>query len=133
LVFRAGLKNGAHGIIADEDGALSTLVDSAGVFAEIGKFPCLNDAGTVAFSATLKDGGAGVFIVLGGEVIRVVDAAREFESVRGALIDDAGGIVFFATPRGGILGIYDAMARKILSMGDRLFESTVVDFALAGC
>ena len=130
VVFRADFEGGGQGIIADDHGVPITLADTTGAFAELGRFPCLNEAGLVAFSATLRDGRAGVFLATGDEVVPVVAAAGEFESVRAALLDDGGGVLFFATPRGGALGVYDAMSRKVLSIGDDLFGSTVTDFAL---
>jgi hypothetical protein len=122
-------EGGGQGIIAADDGVLTTLVDTTGPFVELGRFPCLNEAGLVAFGATLRDGRAGVFLATGDGVARVADVG-EFESVRGALLDDGGGVLFFATPRGGALGVYDAMSRKVLSIGDNLFGSIVTDFAL---
>lgn len=130
VVFRADLVDGGQGIYSDEGGELTLLADTSGVFAELGRFPCLNAGGAVAFGATRKDGSAGVFTVSGGEVKTLIDAGASFESVRGALIDDEGTIVFFATPRGGALGIHDAEARRVLSLRDPLFGSTIVDFAL---
>ena len=130
VVFRADFEGGGQGIIADDHGVLITVADTTGVFAELGRFPCLNEAGLVAFSATLRDGRAGVFLATGDDVAPVVAVAGEFESVRGALLDDGGGVLFFATPRGGALGVYDAMSRKVLSIGDDLFGSIVTDFAL---
>jgi len=130
VVFRADLKSGAQVIIADDEGVQATIAETSSVFAELGRFPCLNDAGTVAFSATLQDGGGGVFLASGGEVMHAVDTASGFESVRGALLDDAGGVLFFATPPGGLLGIYDAAAHRVFSIGDELFGSVVTDFAL---
>jgi hypothetical protein len=129
VVFRVDFEGGGQGIIADDDGVPTTLVDTTGALVELGRFPCLNEAGLVAFGATLRDGGAGVFLATGDGVARVADVG-EFESVRGALLDDGGGVLFFATPRGGALGVYDAMSRKVLSIGDHLFGSIVTDFAL---
>ena len=130
VVFRADFEGGGQGIIADDHGVHITLADTTGAFAELGRFPCLNEAGLVAFSATLRDGSAGVFLATGDDVTRVAAFAGGFESVRGALLDDGGGVLFFATPRGGALGIYDAMSRKVLSIGDGLFGSILTDFAL---
>ena len=130
VVFRADFEGGGQGIIADDHGVPITVADTTGAFAELGRFPCLNEAGQVAFSATHRDGRAGVFLATGDDVAPVVTVAGEFESVRGALLDDGGGVLFFATPRGGALGVYDAMSRKVLSIGDDLFGSVVADFAL---
>jgi len=130
VVFRADFEGGGQSIIADDHGVPITLADTNGVFAELGRFPCLNEAGVVAFSATLRDGRAGVFLATGDEVVPAIATMDQFESVRGALLDDGAGVLFFATPRGGTLGVYDAMSRRVLSIGDELFGSIVSDFAL---
>jgi len=130
VVFRADLEGGGQAIIADDNGVSITVADTTGAFAELGRFPCLNEAGLVAFSATLRDGRAGVFLARGDGVAPVAAVTGEFESVRGALLDDGGGVLFFATPRGRTLGIYNAMLSNVLSIGDVLFGSKIADFAL---
>ena len=56
-----------------------------------------------------------------------------FESFRGVLINRTGLVVFYATPVGGRLGIYkgpDPVRDRVLSIGDPIFQSTMVEFAL---
>ena len=84
-------------------------------------------------AATLSGGGAGIFRASDGKMTTIADTNGAFESFRGALINDSGTVFFYATPRGGRLGIYagsDPLADAVLSIGDPLFDSTVVDFAL---
>jgi hypothetical protein len=130
VVFRADRADGTQGIYAGGGGALTTLADTSSTFTSLSRFPCVNEAGVVAFAATRRDGSAGVFTISGGEPRSVLESGDRFESVRGALVGGAGDIVFLATPRGGTLGIHDGKSRRILALGDPLFGSTVVDFAL---
>lgn len=127
VVFRADLRGGGQAILAGRGGSLTTLVDTRGAFASLSNFPCVNAAGTVAFVATLRAGGMGVFTYRQGNMTQL--KTDEFESFRGALIDDSGRVVFFATPPGGTVGVYIG-GERVLGLGDPLFGSTIVDFAL---
>lgn len=132
--YRANGSGGAAAAAAGAGGqTLRTIVETGGLFGGLGAFSCVNDAGTVVFSATRKQGGAGIYAVTGDTITPVVEAGDTFESFRGALIDNAGAVLFYATPRGGQLGIYaarEAAAERLLAIGDPLFGSTVTDFAL---
>src|SRR6185436_19649426 len=100
------LKGGGHGIYAGSGGALATVADTSGIFSALGFFPCVDDKGTVAFTATLKAGRSGVFTATDGVITAIADTRGAFESFRGALINNAGTVFFLATPRGGRLGIF---------------------------
>jgi len=124
VVFRA-----REGIYAHRDGVLTAIATIGDRFRALGRFPCANDRDEIVFDAITNDGIAGVFRASGGDVTPVVDASSGFESFRGALIDGAGRVFFYATPTSGTLGIYFE-ADRILSIGDPLFDSTVVELAL---
>ncbi|MFO0591356.1 MAG: choice-of-anchor tandem repeat NxxGxxAF-containing protein [Polyangiaceae bacterium] len=132
------------------------VVETGARFRTLGLFPCANNEDTVVFAATLIGGGAGIFRASNGDIranngdirarsgdvragdgdIRTIaDTNSAFESFRGALINDSGTVIFYATPRGGQLGIYagagaDHVRDAVLSIGDPLFGSTVVELAL---
>lgn len=130
VVYRADRKDGTQVILGDDAGGPYTVAEADAAFADLGKFPCLNAPGAVAFSATARDGTPGVFLASNGRATPVVALGDRFESIRGALVDDAGKVLFFATPTGGTLGVYDSAARCVLSMGGEFLGSKVVDFAL---
>lgn len=146
VVFRADVENGKQAIYArDNDSqSLHAVVDTNHIFTHLGSFPCINDPGTIVFNATRKNGSAGIHAVTSGEIVAVIEADDSFDSFRGALIDNAGTVIFYATPRAGRLGVYarlgvhailDARAAaapvvRLLSMGDSLLGSAIVDFAL---
>ena len=84
----------------------------------------------MAFAATLRDAGGGIFVARDGE-IAAIQTDGAFESYRGALISDVG-VVRIATPRGGSLGLFsgpDPDTDRIVAVGDPLFGSTVEEFA----
>ena len=117
-------KGGGQGIYA----GTQAVVESGELFRDLGRFPSQNDAGTVAFCASLTHGGEGIFTVTGGKIATVVDGSV-FESFRGALINNAGTVVFLATPPGGELGIY-TLTGRVLARGQEMFGSTVADLAV---
>lgn len=133
VVFRADLLGGGHGLYRSRGEAPEAIVLTGDRFRTLGFFPSVNEAETVVFSATLQEGGAGIFCAEAGEIRTIIDTDSGFESFRGALINDAGTVFFYATPGGGQMGIYagpDPVADVVLRIGDPLFGSTVVDFAL---
>lgn len=133
VVFRADMKSGGQGIFIADGEAITPLIDTSGPFSDLAAFPILDDEGRVAFVGKLESGILGLFTVFKGQVSTVVDTAGPFESFRGVLIDNAGGVVFYGTPAGGQLGVFggpDPETDGILSLGQPLDGSTVVDFAL---
>src|SRR5439155_26004137 len=108
------------------------VAETGDIFEALALFPSANDHETVAFAATLRAGGAGIFTEDDGRVTRIIDTDGAFEACRGALITTAGAVVCIATPRGGSLGLFvgpDPQADRILALGDPLLGSTVADFA----
>lgn len=129
VVFRADRDDGVQGIYAAHAGSVRTIVDTGEDFETLGLFPSVQ-RGVVAFAATLRDGGGGIFTADDGQIAQV-ERDGAFESFRGALIGGAG-VVLIATPRGGSLGLFtgpDPVVDRILAVGDALFDSTVADFA----
>jgi len=133
VVFRADRKDGVQGIYAGRGGHVETVVESGDDrFESFGLFPSANANGTVAFVATLRSGGAGIFTVDEHGITQLVDTGGQFESFRGVLIPNAGDFVIAATPRGGSLGLFggaDPAADRILALEDPLLGSTVAEFA----
>ena len=113
-------------------GSIRAVAETGELFETLALFPSVNDRGTVAFAATLRAGGAGVFTADEGRIARIMDTDDAFEGFRGALINNAGAVVHTATPRSGSLGLFagpDPEADRILAIGDPLLGSTVADFA----
>jgi len=133
VVFRGDLHDGTQTIYAGYQGALRLVSDTRGPLRSIGRFPSANQGGTIAFTGELVDGSGGIFTAeTDGHVARVpLDAWRG--ALRGALVDGRGRVVFYGSPHGGRLGIFDGDEPgnpPILTFGDDLEGSTVVDFAL---
>lgn len=133
VVFRAALPGDRQAIfVAQREGRCDTVAVTGDEFEELGRFPVIDDHGTVAFTAR-RSGGAGVFTVTSGRLVRVVGDDAGFESFRGALLNNAGLVAFYGTPVGGQLGIYtgpDPLRHRLLGLGDPLFDARIVDFAL---
>ncbi len=133
VVFRADLSTGGQGIYRSRGQGPEAVAVTGDRFRTLGFFPSANKEDTVVFSATLAGGGAGIFQATDGQIRTIADTTDGFESFRGALISDSGTVFFYATPPGGQLGIYagpDPRADAVLSIGDPLFGSTVVELAL---
>jgi hypothetical protein len=132
VVFRADRKDGVQGIYDWRGGSVRAVVETGERFETLGLFPSANDHGTVAFAATLRVGGAGIFTAGEGRITPIIDADGAFEGCRGALITRGGDVVCIATPRGGTLGLFagqDSDADRILALGDTVLGSTVSDLA----
>jgi hypothetical protein len=137
LAFSATLQGGqASGIFAG-DGSAPTpcgIATTGFPFDGFGTYPSLNDAGTVAFSASLTQGGSGVFTgVCQGTTYQAIALSGRSYSAFGAApsINNLGEVAFLATrPAGGGPGIFtgpDAAADKVIATGDPLLDSSVTD------
>jgi hypothetical protein len=65
IAFRGTLDSGAEGIYTYGPGGLRTIAETTGPYSGFGpspSLPALNNFGQVAFTATLKAGGSGVFL-----------------------------------------------------------------------
>jgi hypothetical protein len=60
VAFQAQRGTGERGVFTGAGGPISTIADSSGPLASFGD-PSINNAGTVAFFATLDAGGQGIF------------------------------------------------------------------------
>jgi hypothetical protein len=100
------------------------------VFTSFGN-PVLNDAGTVAFVATLVGGGSGVFAGNGGSVTVVAQDGTVFSSFDSApAINTYGGVAFAATLAGGTGGIFtgsDVPSDTVIAAGDALDGARVTE------
>ena len=113
-------------------GSIQTVVETGERFETLALFPSVNDDGTVAFVATLRAGGAGIFTVDEARISRIIDTDGAFESFRDVLITNDGALVLSATPQAGSLGLFagpDPEADRILALGEPLLGSTVAEFA----
>lgn len=130
LAFRADLPEGRQGVFVHRDGHCACVAETGRDFEEIARFPILDDRGLVAFAAKRTAGAWGIFSATGDCLI---DAGAGFDSLRGILINQTGPTAFYGTPRGGQFGIYtgpDAVLHRLIGLGDRYRDATVVDFAL---
>lgn len=138
VVFRADAPDGRQLVVLQRGEGCDVLASTGeGDLAELGRFPVLTDRGLVAFVARRASGGWGIFTVdadAGAGSLACVHASEPgFESFRGVLANDAGLVAFYGTPTGGRLGLYTgpgARHDRVLGLGDPLFGSVLVDFAL---
>ena len=99
--------------------------------------PSLNDAGTVAFRASLGAGGSGIFTGSGGATTAIADSTGPFTTFDTPSLDSAGKVAFWAELDAGGSGIFlgpNPVADKVIRTGDPLAGSTVtaLDFFLEG-
>jgi len=145
VLFRADLVDGRQGLFLSDgsSGEPVALVmtgasadagpDVCAGFAELGRFPLINDSGQVAFVGTQRDGVSGVYVLSAGRLSCLVDTRAGFQSLRGVLINNAGPVVFYGTPVGGQLGLYagpDPVAHRLLGLGDALLGGAVAEVVL---
>jgi hypothetical protein len=86
----------------------------------------MNEAGTVAFRATLESGAAGIFVSRDGGFERVADTEDELTAFHGLpVIDEGGTVVFRADRRDGAEAIYTGRpgSMQVVAETGDLFES----------
>jgi hypothetical protein len=142
VAFGASLDAGGDGIFTSSDGLITTIADSSGpfdslvphLFPEV-PFISLNDAGTVAFTASLDAGGDGIFTSSDGLITTIADSSGPFAAFFAeTLINDSGMVVFFGSLDSGGFGIFtgpDPVADEVIRLGDRLFGSTSTRLIMA--
>jgi hypothetical protein len=114
------------------DGQTTTPLYSSrdGFFRTLGD-PVVNDAGTVAFFATLAPSGSGIFAGDGGPVQTIATTGSVFSGFAAApSLNDRGIVAFLATLTAGGDGIFtgpDPEADKVIATGDALFGSSVTE------
>jgi hypothetical protein len=121
VVFRADREDGVEGIYA----GAAVVAETGDRFATLARFPSTDGRGAVAFAATRRAGGGGIYVAREGRIEPVVEDGG-FESFRGALVAASGAVLWLATPHGGSLGLYSP-AGRILGPGDPLLGSTVAE------
>ena len=132
VVFRATMKNGVQGICKSIDDSYEVIADTDGEFADFGRFTDLNDIGKVVFNAVKKNGSSGIYTLFKGELNTIAETSDGFESFRIALINNSGKIIFYGVTKEGREGIFrgnDTSGDKIISINDKLFDSTVTETA----
>jgi hypothetical protein len=118
VAFAAGVLDnyGGLAIFTGNGGPLTLIADTSGPFAGFNadpwNSPSINDAGTVAFSGWLDDGGGGLYVSSGGNISEVLVAGDTlFGSTalgaRGSSesLNDRGQIAFFYSLDNGVSGI----------------------------
>jgi hypothetical protein len=129
--------SGGTGIFRGPDPSTDTIADSGGPFAGFGLDVSINDAGTVAFVASLDVGGGGVFIGPDPATDTVADSSGAYSVLSTPSINEAGTVAFSAELDAGGRGIFtgpDPVTDKVIAIGDPLFGSTVtsVNFLSSG-
>ena len=142
VAFSASLDTGGEGIFTSSGGLITTIADSSGPFDSFippnpeaeDLFISLNDAGTVAFSASLDTGARGIFTGSGGLITTIADSSGPFAFFFAEpSINDNGLVAFLAATDMGSVGLFvgpDPAADEVISIGDRLFGSTVTRLIL---
>ncbi|MDQ3439629.1 MAG: hypothetical protein M3478_04705 [Planctomycetota bacterium] len=89
-----------------------------------------NDAGQVAFTASLDAGGESLYVGNGTTLTPLLDTSGPFEDLSWTAINTLGQVAFAGTLDGGTTGgVYMALGggavEKVIGIGDPLFGSTV--------
>ncbi|MGL6280263.1 MAG: hypothetical protein ACRC50_12000 [Gaiella sp.] len=136
VALRADRADGSEAIVVREaDGTWRSVAETGdGGLCALGRFPCATRAGTIAFTATLSDGGGDVVVVDRGAGPEIAfDAGDRFASFRGALLGGDGTAFVLGTPRRGAgLGLFrgpDPVRDRLVAIGDDLLDSVVDDLA----
>ncbi|GET41403.1 hypothetical protein MiSe_62150 [Microseira wollei NIES-4236] len=106
---------------------LTKIADNSGILSGFPTAePAINDSGTVAFDASLKAGGYGIFIGNGGALTPIADTSGIFSSfqnsdlgTRGVVdINNSGTVAFHANLDAGGKGIFTSKDGKLTSIVD---------------
>jgi hypothetical protein len=96
------------------------IADSSAEFKGLSSTVPLNAAGTVAFYATLKSGGAGIFSGNGGLITTVADTTGELTlGFSGIAINDFGTVAFPSSEKSGGVGAFSGNGGPITTIADR--------------
>jgi hypothetical protein len=118
--FQDFLEGGGGGGIFTSSGGVTTLIaDNTGPFRTFGSgLPAINDAGTVAFLASLDEGGSGIFtgpnpvtdkvIATGDSLFGSTVTSLGFNRFSSKGLNNAGQLAFFAQLADGSSGIFRA-------------------------
>ncbi|MEH2006669.1 DUF7453 family protein [Nostoc sp.] len=119
LVFTTldNLLNGK--IVTANDGSLTTVVDTSGLFLSFDQPPAINDANVVAFEASLKDGGQGIFTIKNGKITTIADNTSPISSGYAQVgINNKGTVIFDGSLGGGKTGIFTGNGKTITTVAD---------------
>ena len=144
VAFRAyfGQTGATTGIVAHNNGLVTTIVDSSGLLNYFGSAPSLNSTGTVAFVAGVGgiDGGTyGIYSGNGGLLTTIADLSGPFSAFPSfdfgnPSINDSGTVGFIAGLDVGGAGVFvgDGTATsEVIGIGDALFGSTIATFNIS--
>jgi len=102
----AELVAGEQGVVWIDDRSIRAAVDTRGRFAKIGPLGPTMSEGGLAFRADLREGGAGLFALVGETIVDIADT-REFVGFQGLpVINGKSEVVFRADLEGGAQAIY---------------------------
>jgi hypothetical protein len=128
--FYAQLASGGQAVVRVREGRLERLAETGERFAEVGPLgPTMNEAGDVAFRATLASGHSGVFLADGRSVHTIhslADTEGPCEAFFGLpVVDERGRVVFRAALRSGghaILAAFGGATEILAQTGERFRE-----------
>lgn len=121
IVFNALLDTTEAGIFVNQNGKTISIASSRDRFSNFNvgfrtvgtdgpasafSVPSINDAGTVAFHATLDTGATGIFLGRGKGTVKVADNAGKFSSFSSPSINNNGTVAFLAQLDNGKHGIF---------------------------
>jgi hypothetical protein len=121
VVFNATLDTGKFGIFVSKDGKTTNIASSGDRFSNFNtgfdtvggngppsafSIPAINDAGTVAFHATLNSGATGIFTSRGKGTVTIADSSGRFRSFSSPAINNNGTVAFLAQLNSGKHGIF---------------------------
>lgn len=99
--------------------SFTNIADSTGAFFAFGSEPSINNNGVVAFWASLRSGGEGVFRGSGGSITTIADTTSTFTSFGGnTSINDSGTVAFYAALNSGASGIFRGSGGAFTTIAD---------------
>lgn len=110
VAFNASLVSGGNGIFTNNNGVITKIVDTNGIFNSLGTY-AINDSSTVAFTGQLdalsfEAGGQGLFTSDGKVINTITDTNSQFQNFGELSINNNGTIAVGITKDAGGLGIY---------------------------
>lgn len=121
IVFNALLDTTEKGVFVNQNGKTTKIASSRDRFSNFNvgfrtagtdgpasafSVPSINDAGTVAFHATLDTGATGIFLGRGKGTVTVADSSGRFSSFSSPSINNSGTVAFLAQLNNGKHGIF---------------------------
>lgn len=120
VAFQAAalLKGGKEAIFTGDGGAIAKIADTGSFFKGF-TCPSVNDAGVVAFLASLKTGGKGIFTSDGRHLTKIADTKNRFSWFSGTpSINNASNVAFWAALKNGGEGIFTGNGRNLTKIAD---------------